>query len=131
MSGKSFNCFLLRNRRPPRHAGNHNALRYIRKSIFKIQRRSRPAERAHTRAGIVGNPETVKYTGDNSKSPAEPKRSITAEQFAHRMILRRAMLAHGFKPIDTEWWHFTLKDEPFPETYFTFPVKGIVVRGER
>ena len=80
---------------------------------------------------FCGNPETGKYTGDNSKSPAEPKRSITAEQFEHRMILRRAMLAHGFKPIDTEWWHFTLKDEPFPETYFTFPVKGIVVRGER
>ena len=51
---------------------------------------------------------------------------ITAEQFAHRMILRRAMLAHGFKPIDTEWWHFTLKNEPFPDTYFTFPVKRIV-----
>ena len=80
---------------------------------------------------FCGNPETGKYTGDNSKSPAEPKRSITAEQFEHRMILRRAMLAHGFKPIDTEWWHFTLKDEPFPETYFTFPVRGIVVRGER
>ena len=41
------------------------------------------------------------------------------------MILRRAMLAHGFKPLDTEWWHFTLKDEPFPDTYFTFPVKQL------
>ena len=50
-------------------------------------------------------------------------RSITAEQFAHRMILRKAMLAHGFKPFPTEWWHFTLKDEPFPDTYFNFPVK--------
>ena len=75
---------------------------------------------------FCGNPETGKYTGDNSKSPAEPKRSITAEQFEHRMILRRAMLAHGFKPIDTEWWHFTLENEPFPDTYFTFPVKKIV-----
>ena len=74
---------------------------------------------------FCGNPETGAYTGDNSKSPAEPKRSITAEQFEHRMILRRAMLAHGFKPLDTEWWHFTLKSEPFPDTYFTFPVKQI------
>ena len=73
---------------------------------------------------FCGNPETGEYTGDNHKSPAN--RSITAEQFAHRMILRRAMLAHGFKPIDTEWWHFTLKNEPFPDTYFTFPVKKIV-----
>ena len=74
---------------------------------------------------FCGNPEMGKYTGDNSKSPAEPKRSITAEQVEHRMILRRAMLAHGFKPVDTEWWHFTLKDEPFPDTYFTFPVKQL------
>ena len=47
---------------------------------------------------------------------------ITPEQFANRMILRDAMLRHGFKPLDSEWWHFTLKDEPFPDTYFTFPV---------
>ena len=39
------------------------------------------------------------------------------------MILRDAMLAHGFKPYDCEWWHFTLKDEPFPDTFFTFPVR--------
>jgi len=72
---------------------------------------------------FCGNPETGKYTGDNSKSPKG--RSITAQQFANRMILRNAMLRHGFKPLDTEWWHFTLKDEPFPDTYFTFPVKKI------
>ena len=70
---------------------------------------------------FCGNPESGEYTGDNSKSPAG--RSITPEQFANRMILRRAMLSHGFKPLDTEWWHFTLKDEPFQNTYFTFPVK--------
>jgi D-alanyl-D-alanine dipeptidase len=72
---------------------------------------------------FCGNPETGEYTGDNHKSPVG--RSITAEQFVHRMILRRAMLAHGFKPLDTEWWHFTLRDEPFPNTYFTFPVKQL------
>ena len=70
---------------------------------------------------FCGNPETGEYTGDNHKSPAN--RSITAEQFQHRMILRQAMLRHGFKPFDTEWWHFTLRDEPFPDTYFEFPVR--------
>ncbi len=50
-------------------------------------------------------------------------RGITPAQFANRMILRRAMMRHGFKPISSEWWHFTLKKEPFPNTYFTFPVK--------
>lgn len=39
---------------------------------------------------FCGNSETGEYTGDNSKSPAEPKRSITEEQFKNRMILRRA-----------------------------------------
>ncbi len=47
---------------------------------------------------------------------------INEEQYRHRMILREAMLAHGFKPYDCEWWHFTLKDEPFPDTFFNFPV---------
>ena len=72
---------------------------------------------------FCGNPETLEYTGDNSKSPAN--RSITSVQFYNRMVLRQAMLRHGFKPFDTEWWHFTLKDEPFPDTYFTFPVKQL------
>lgn len=72
---------------------------------------------------FCGNPETGEYTGDNSQSPTG--RSITAEQFRNRMILREAMLRHGFKPLDSEWWHFTLKDEPFPDTYFTFPVKQL------
>ena len=72
---------------------------------------------------FCGNPETGEYTGNNSKSPRG--RSITAEQFRNRMILRQAMLRHGFNPLDSEWWHFTLKDEPFPETYFNFPVKSI------
>jgi len=70
---------------------------------------------------FCGNPETGEYTGDNSKSPQG--RSITAEQFANRMILRRAMMAHGFSPFPTEWWHFTLANEPFPNTYFTFDVE--------
>ncbi len=72
---------------------------------------------------FCGNPETGLFTGDNSKSAAG--RTITAEQFANRMILRQAMLRHGFKPLDSEWWHFTLKDEPFPDTYFNFPVRQL------
>ena len=68
---------------------------------------------------FCGNPDTGEYTGGKSAAG----RSITAEQFANRMILRQAMLRHGFKALDSEWWHFTLKDEPFPDTYFTFPVR--------
>ena len=53
---------------------------------------------------------------------------ITNEQFVNRMILRHAMLSHGFKPIDNEWWHFTLENEPFPDTYFEFPVTTLPPR---
>lgn len=49
-------------------------------------------------------------------------KNITKEQYDNRMILRQAMTNHGFEPLDEEWWHFTLKDEPYPDTYFTFPV---------
>ena len=61
-----------------------------------------------------GNPDTGEYRQNDT---------ITAQQFANRMILRRAMLRHGFKPYNSEWWHFTLRNEPYPNTYFTFPVK--------
>ncbi len=47
---------------------------------------------------------------------------ITPEQYRNRMILKEAMVSAGFLPLKEEWWHFTLKDEPFPDTYFTFPV---------
>ena len=63
-----------------------------------------------------GNPDTMEYL---------PNDEITAEQFAHRMILRQAMMRHGFRPISSEWWHFTLDNEPFPDTYFNFPVKQL------
>lgn len=63
-----------------------------------------------------GDPNTGKWTsGEN----------ITQEQFRNRMILREAMMRHGFMPLDTEWWHFTLKDEPYKDTYFIFPVKKL------
>jgi D-alanyl-D-alanine dipeptidase len=55
-------------------------------------------------------------------------KGVTKEQHANRMLLREAMLARGFKPLAEEWWHFTLADEPYPDTYFTFPVHEASVR---
>ncbi len=72
---------------------------------------------------FCGNPDSGEFNGDGSVSPSGM--TITAEQFANRMLLRNIMVKHGFKTLDSEWWHFTLKDEPFPETYFTFPVKQL------
>lgn len=51
-------------------------------------------------------------------------RDITEEQYDNRMLLQRVMIRNGFAPIDCEWWHFALKDEPYPDTYFNFPVSA-------
>ncbi len=55
-------------------------------------------------------------------------KGVTKEQFENRMLLQNVMVKHGFVPIDCEWWHFTLENEPFPETYFEFPVSSEVLR---
>ena len=71
---------------------------------------------------------TFDYFGLASHPSAQPGQEIgaykpiTQEQYNNRMILQKAMLRHGFKLYDYEWWHFTLKDEPFPDTYFNFPI---------
>lgn len=57
---------------------------------------------------------TALLTREAADSLQAVTRGITPAQFANRMILRRAMMRHGFKPISSEWWHFTLKKEPFP-----------------
>lgn len=55
-------------------------------------------------------------------------KGITEEQYENRMLLQNLMVKAGFLPIDCEWWHFTLKDEPFPDTYFDFPVSTPYLR---
>ena len=49
---------------------------------------------------------------------------ITEEQYENRMMLQNVMVRNGFSPIDCEWWHFTLEKEPYPDTYFNFPVSS-------
>ena len=51
-------------------------------------------------------------------------REVTQEQYESRMVLRSAMVRGGFEPINCEWWHFMLKDEPYPDTYYEFPVSA-------
>ena len=46
----------------------------------------------------------------------------------NRLALRRPMIAAGFKGLKEEWWHFTLRNEPYPETYFDFPVSRAALR---
>ncbi|RUA06524.1 MAG: peptidase M15 [Flavobacteriia bacterium] len=48
---------------------------------------------------------------------------VTKNQRALRLLLKRRMEKEGFKSYEKEWWHFTYKNEPFPKTYFDFPVE--------
>ena len=47
---------------------------------------------------------------------------LTDAQRANRALLRDVMMDAGFAPYEYEWWHFTLRDEPYPDTFFDFPV---------
>ncbi len=50
-------------------------------------------------------------------------RSIPTEAQANRQKLAAAMRRRGFRAYDKEWWHFTLNQEPYPDSYFDFPVR--------
>ena len=49
--------------------------------------------------------------------------NITTQQRANRAFLQSVMVLFGFKPYKQEWWHFTLKNEPYPKRYFDFDVE--------
>jgi D-alanyl-D-alanine dipeptidase len=53
--------------------------------------------------------------------PSDTSVSVQAQK--NRALLAAAMMRGGFRPYDKEWWHYTLADEPFPDTYFDFPVR--------
>ena len=55
-------------------------------------------------------------------------RGVTDEQYENRMLLQQAMVRAGFVPLYCEWWHFMLKDEPYPDTYFEFPVSSAYLK---
>lgn len=49
--------------------------------------------------------------------------AVTDAQRDNRRLLAAAMTDAGFEPFFMEWWHFTLKGEPFPDTYFDAPIR--------
>ena len=63
---------------------------------------------------------TFDYFGEKSH-PDYP--GTTEKQHQNRMLLQKLMVKNGFRPLESEWWHFTLVKEPYPDTYFTFPVR--------
>jgi D-alanyl-D-alanine dipeptidase len=66
----------------------------------------------------MGTPFDFLSPRSNTLNPA-----IRGEAQKNRLLLLLAMERRGFRAYDKEWWHFTLRGEPFPETYFDFPVR--------
>lgn len=58
-----------------------------------------------------------------SPRAAPSDRHVSAEARANRALLAQAMRRRGFVPYKKEWWHFTLRHEPYPQTYFNFPMR--------
>jgi len=50
-------------------------------------------------------------------------KNISRQQKINRLLLKSLMEKHGFKNYDKEWWHYTLKNEPYPDTYFDFVIE--------
>ena len=59
------------------------------------------------------------YFGEISNYDQSGK-NVNSEQQFNRTLLRLLMIKSGFDTLDTEWWHFTLKNEPYPDIYFDF-----------
>ncbi|MBN1664925.1 MAG: M15 family metallopeptidase [Deltaproteobacteria bacterium] len=58
----------------------------------------------------------------NELSHPENK-NLGPQHRSNRLLLKTLMEKHGFRNYDKEWWHFTLNHEPYPDTYFNFPVR--------
>ena len=101
------------------------------KDLFKLDYIA--ARSGHTRGSAVDLTIVDLKTGeeldmgsgfDYFGTPSHPTYpNLTEKQRANRLLLRNLMLEAGFKPYSKEWWHFSLQNEPFPETYFNFPIK--------
>jgi D-alanyl-D-alanine dipeptidase len=54
---------------------------------------------------------------------ATDKAPLNPQQKANRLLLKTLMMQAGFEPYQPEWWHFTLRSEPYHDVYFDFPVR--------
>ena len=55
---------------------------------------------------------------------SHPASQLVAQNYQkNRQYLQDKMQQYGFEGVETEWWHFTFKNEPFPDTYFDFDIE--------
>ncbi|MGZ7443532.1 M15 family metallopeptidase [Paenibacillus sp. TH7-28] len=101
------------------------------KKLFKLGYLS--SKSGHSRGSTIDLTMVYKRTGEEVDMgsrvdflgliSAHGAKGLTKEQRKHRYILKTAMVKQGFKPYSKEWWHYTLKNEPYPSTYFDFDVE--------
>jgi zinc D-Ala-D-Ala dipeptidase len=124
-------CFLRWSRQPedgrtkPRHYPNIDRVEMFERGYVA-------AESAHSRGSTVdltlyhlGTGELATMGGGHDLMDSvshHGAHGITQAEAGNRRHLRSIMDASGFKSYDCEWWHYTLRDEPHPATYFDFPV---------
>jgi len=61
----------------------------------------------------------------SERSHADYTETLTGSQISHRSLLRSVMSRHGFVGARTEWWHYSLSNEPFPDKSFNFNVASL------
>lgn len=84
-----------------------------------LVREPAPGEAAEAAAPLdMGTPYDFFDPRSHTESP-----DVGDEALANRLRLREAMEAGGFRNYEAEWWHYTLRDEPYPDTYFNLPVR--------
>lgn len=83
-------------------------------------------EMASGREADMGGP--FDFFGPLSHFDGGAPGALTPAQRENRARLRAAMMRRGFRPLETEWWHFTLDNEPYPQTTFRFPVRAHAIR---
>ncbi|RCX22514.1 D-Ala-D-Ala dipeptidase VanX [Fontibacillus phaseoli] len=101
------------------------------KNLFKLGYLS--GKSGHSRGSTVDLTLVYKRTGEEvdmgsrvdflGEISSHGTKLITKEQRKNRYILKTAMVNQGFKPYSKEWWHYTLKNEPYPSTYFNFDIE--------
>jgi len=90
------------------------------------------AKSGHSRGGTVdltlfrtANGELASMGGDHDLMDPlshHEAQGVTGTDAQNRLFLRSIMEASGFGSYPEEWWHYTLRDEPHPDTYFNFPI---------
>ncbi len=95
----------------PRQSKDASGVRYEECSVSRERRMSDGGLDMGTGFDCFGGPSHTLNPG------------MTAQQRANRALLRRLMEKHGFRNLEEEWWHYTLQNEPYPDTYFNFTVR--------